>query len=280
MMRQEKITPTKFLDLSAALAYRLSGQAFDPRTVLDLILDGQPLPSDVQKILLQGIKVIQTGYGDMHRKMGPLAVIHPLRAAAILCRIAGVSDVTSKLYSPVNTGLLGLLSTLLHDTGEDLTEKEIGPDRVQATLAEIRTLNKMLIPDMQRMLADRIHLLTIQSGQDYTDYLVNIMSNSQEMPDLIRTKLSDRIDNTLDVRVTTHNVAGQGTFGTIFDLLFLPTFKGLEAPNNYVPLAPSESTQILANLFKNVEFVSLLRTEGCHVDSTSEKLRDGLLRKP
>ena len=260
----EAITPDGFLELSADIAYRLSGQAVNPRTLLDLVLDGRIAPCP-ENILIQALQVILTGYGDKHRKMGPLAVIHPIRAAVILSRVSG------------NPSMLDLLTTFLHDRDEDLTEEEIGADRWQAMCEAIENLNRLLDEGSAAALAARLRLLTIQPGQTYNDYLVTIMAHSQEMPDLIRAKMADRTDNTLDIGVSRHGIKGQGAFGTIFDLMFLPNYPGLVAPPSYVPLTESESVQILANLFKNIEFVSLLRTEGCHVDSTSEKLRDGLL---
>jgi hypothetical protein len=269
MLQREIITPDMYLDLSAQIAYRLSGQAFDPRTVLDVILTDSAVGAEQERIFAQGIKVIHTGYGDMRRKMGPLSVIHPLRASALLRRIVGTLDDEPRL--------LTFLNLFMHDKGEDLTRAEIGDVRFDLMEAEMEVLNRMLTPEQRWLLAERHRLLTIQPGQEYTDYLVHILAEAQRMPDLILTKLADRLDNSLDIRVTRHGIPGQGAFGTVFDLLFLPTFRGQQSPTSYVPLVPAEVTQILANLFKNTEFLNLMRTEGCFVSHGADRLIDSIL---
>ena len=263
-MAPGSVTPAQYLSLSEAIAYRLSATTGDPRMLLNLILEGIEAPCD-PAILIQAIKVILIGYGSKRRKMGPLAVIHPLRAMALRAR------------APGSLTMLALILLALHDRDEDLTEVAIGTEQFHSMMEEMDKLNAMLTPEQRWLLGERVNLMTHKGEHTYNEYLAEIMSKSQLMPDLIEGKLTDRLDNTLDVGVSLHGVPGQGAFGTIFDVLFLPTYPGLKAPSNYIPLADNESRQILANLFKNAEFVNLLRTEGCFLEGTSRYLRDEVI---
>jgi hypothetical protein len=93
----------------------------------------------------------------------------------------------------------------------------------------------------------------------------------------LRVKLADRLDNTLDVGVSHHVIPGRGVFAWLFDALFLPNYSGPRVPFRHVPLTQDEGVQLLANLFKNAEFVSLLRTENCNVEGSTARLLDALL---
>lgn len=266
-MTRGPMTPETFLDLSAGLAYRLSGQFHQtlPKSLVNLILGEAEYRSD-RRILEQAIRVIRVGYGDNRRKMGPLAVIHPLRVAAVLTRVTG---------TPTQADLL---NALLHDVLEDLTEESIGADRFEQMQRELRILAGLLTESERDGLDPRMQALTHTGEHSYNEYLANIMALAAEKPDLIRAKLADRLDNTLDVGVDLHGVKGQGAFGSIFDLLFLgDQYPGIKADESYVPLTNSETRQILANLFKNTEFVNVLRTEGCNLDSGATTLRDEVI---
>lgn len=266
MSPEHAVTPSKFLELSADISYRLSGRAFDPRMVLDLILEDAVACPCSETILTKAIAVAVAGYGDNRRKMGPLAVLHPIRVAAVLSRVTR------------DPSVLDLLGALLHDRDEDLTLDQIGQERWDRMQIEMADLGRMLDPNHCWFLGERLGLLTLREGQEYCQYLANIMHQAGRMPDLIRVKLADRLDNTLDVGVSHHGIPTMGVFGTIFDLLFLPEFQGVQAPASYVPITEEEGTQMLANLFKNAAFLSLLRSELCPMAGTTSRLHDALIR--
>lgn len=266
MNSDHAITPSKFLEISADISYRLSGRAFDPRMVLDLILEDAVACPCSETLLTKAIAVAVAGYGDNRRKMGPLAVLHPIRVAAILSRVTR------------DPSVLDLLGAILHDRDEDLTKDQIGEERWARMQTEMADLGRMLDPNHCWFLGERLDLLTLRDGQEYCQYLANIMCQAGRMPDLIRVKLADRLDNTLDVGVSHHGIPTMGVFGTIFDLLFLPEFRGVQAPASYVPVTEEEGTQMLANLFKNAEFLSLLRSERCQMCGTTLRLYDVLVR--
>ena len=165
-----------------------------------------------------------------------------------------------------------LLATLLHDRDEDLTEEIIGTKQFGSMQVEMHQLQSLLTPDERWFLGERLALLTHRPEHTYNEYLARLMEQSQQMPDLLRAKLADRLDNTLDVGVNLHGLPDHGAYGNVFDLMFLPGYPGLKAPESYVPLSAAEIRQILANLFKNAEFVNLLRTEGCFMAGTTKFL--------
>jgi len=261
-----EMSPERFLEMSADISYRLSGRAFDPRTLLDLILEDAVACPCSESILIHAIAVVVAGYGDSRRRMGPLAAIHPLRVAAILSRVT--RDPT----------VMDLLAALLHDRDEDLTRDEIGEERWTEMQAKMSALVQNLDERHCWYLGERLDILTLREGQDYCQYLANLMGHAGRMPDLIRVKLADRLDNTLDVGVSHHGIPSMGVFGTVFDLLFLPDFQGIPAPDSYVPITEEEGVQMLANLFKNSAFLSLLRSEHCQMEGTTRRLYNTLVR--
>src|SRR5512138_1787967 len=50
-------------------------------------------------------------------------------------------------------------------------------------------------------LGERIALLWRQTSQSYYDYLGVVLSKVRTMPDLLRCKLADRLDNTMDIAI-------------------------------------------------------------------------------
>jgi (p)ppGpp synthase/HD superfamily hydrolase len=67
--------------------------------------------------LLNALAYLNHAYKDQHRRMGPLSVLHPLRATAIL----------SRTVEKVN--MLDLLTELLHDKHEDIKASNYPEDK-------------------------------------------------------------------------------------------------------------------------------------------------------
>jgi hypothetical protein len=262
---REVVNPALFLEMSADISYRLSGTAFDPRALLDIIFLGVDHSPCDEALLVRAISVLRMGYGDRRRKLGPLAVVHPIRTTALLARIT---------HDPSTLDLIG---ALLHDKDEDLLRPALGDDRWGAMTKEFGVLDGMLDEAHRWYLGERMALLTRTPDMSYCSYLVRLLGQSGQMPDLLRVKLADRLDNTLDVGTNLHGIPGQGVFGVIFDILFLPCYTGLHVPSRYVPLIEAEGVQILANLFKNAMFVSLLRSEKCSLVGSTSRLCCSLL---
>ena len=75
---------TDFLRLSAALHMQLSAE-----NILQLITNHAPLeqPGD-REVLLQVFEYLSDAYGMRKRLVGPPAILHPLRATALLNMVA------------------------------------------------------------------------------------------------------------------------------------------------------------------------------------------------
>ncbi len=83
---------TEFFKLSSALNYNLSAASLNRYTVLMYIIGHKRLMADEtsdreQKgILMEALGYLFSAYSEKRRRLGPMAVLHPLRSAAIFTR--------------------------------------------------------------------------------------------------------------------------------------------------------------------------------------------------
>jgi hypothetical protein len=246
------------LTLSATINWHLSARKIDLRTLLRVILG--PAKVADQAPLLEALNYLQQAYGDRRRKNGPAAVLHCLRVAAMLARV---------MPAPTTLDLLG---AFLHDKEEDLTREELGDaewDRLQAEFAHV--LDK-IDSNHRWFLGERIALLRRQSTQNYYDYLGVVLSKVRTMPDLLRCKLADRLDNTMDIAVQRTPTEHDDFFELAFGMLFLPGYR--PAPNVDAVVPDVEACVLLVSqLFKNVVLMSMLREQRLdRLDETTNRL--------
>jgi hypothetical protein len=246
------------LTLSATINWHLSARKIDLRTLLRVILG--PAKVADQAPLLEALNYLQQAYGDRRRKNGPAAVLHCLRVAAMLARV---------MPAPTTLDLLG---AFLHDKEEDLTREELGDaewDRLQAEFAHV--LEK-IDSNHRWFLGERIALLRRQSTQNYYDYLGVVLSKVRTMPDLLRCKLADRLDNTMDIAVQRTPTEHDDFFELAFGMLFLPGYR--PAPNVDAVVPDVEACVLLVSqLFKNVVLMSMLREQRLdRLDETTTRL--------
>src|SRR5512136_680775 len=112
--RVHSLTVEGFLRLSADINLQLQARHLSRRALLRLVLGRAEVPHEAP--LLEAITYLRDGYGDRRRKNGPLAILHPLRTAALL---------SHTMEAPT---ILDLLSALLHDNEEDLRAEDVGAD--------------------------------------------------------------------------------------------------------------------------------------------------------
>lgn len=256
--RQAAITVEGHLTLSATINWHLSARKVDLRALLHVILG--PAKVVDQEPLIEALNYLHQAYGDRRRKNGPRAVLHCLRIAAMLART---------IPAPTTLDLLG---ALMHDKEEDLTREELGQpewDRLQAEFA--RVLAK-IDSNHRWFLGERIGLLWRQSSQSYYEYLGVVLSRVRTMPDLLRCKLADRLDNTLDIAVQRTGTEAKAFFELLFSMLFLPGFQPLLDERMMVPDVEA-CVLLLSQLFKNVVLMSMLRQQRLdRLDETTERL--------
>ncbi len=106
---QTLITTHDFFSLSSFMNYQISGTPVNWRAV-SMLMSSENLQPEAEEQVLPTLIYLGEAYGQQKRRLGPFAVLHPIRAAALLTR---ASDAPS---------ILDLLTTLLHDKNEDITE--------------------------------------------------------------------------------------------------------------------------------------------------------------
>jgi hypothetical protein len=166
------------------------------------------------------------------------------------------------------------MTCLLHDHFEDFE-----PSRIKAS-SRIK-LDQMFqsflreIPKSHQMrLMEHLQWLTKEPTETYNHYIGRLLDQALHAPEVVRVKLADRLDNTLDMRIDLHDpLQGVDFFEIIFQALFTNTCKG------YRPERPHQTTLILNGaerlyqLFKNIVLMSLIRQrEAAAMDSISQGL--------
>ena len=238
-----------FLRLSAVLNYQLSADALGSGNIVALLLEEKRLPAQERDTLLATLKYLGRAYGRRRRRLGPLAILHPIRATALLTRVHDRVD------------LLDLLAGLLHDKLEDISSEDFPPDLWRELEEEFHCLLKRVEPTDEWFLMERLELLKKQEhGQSYCQYIGKMLGEEKQMSDLIRVKLADRLDNTLDMRVDIHDpLEGVDFFSHIFQLLFVSAYAGYKPVLDHPPRSPINGARRLYELFKNTVLLSLIR---------------------
>jgi len=255
----------EFLRLSAVLNYQLAAEEIGRENILNIILNYHRIPEQHRKILLEILAYLQAAYGVKKRRLGPAAVLHPIRAAAILARAAD---------SPC---LLDLLTVLLHDKLEDLTEKSMGELDFQRLDPICQASLDKLGPDDSALLADRLQSLTRpDNGETYNHYVGRMLTDSPHSLEVVRAKLADRLDNTLDMRIDIQDpLEGANFFQELFQSLFLKNYAGYHTYLDHPHRSPLNGVKRLYQLFKNTVLMSLIRQTKVGLD---DKIASGLFK--
>jgi len=213
------------------------------------ITGNKPLPHRHKQILLEVLGYLDVAYGRKRRRLGPMAVLHPLRAAALL---SAASD---------ELRLLDLLSVLLHDKYEDILPDDHQPEEWTDLEERFQHLLRRIDPTDKWYLMERLELLTRHGGKEtYYAYIGRLLDHSTATPELVRVKLADRLDNTLDMRIDFQDPLDDvDFFGDLFQVLFVPTFPGYRPDITHPPPAPLNGARRLYDLFKTAITLSLVR---------------------
>jgi hypothetical protein len=260
---RELVTVEHFMNLSAEINYHLSAEVPNEGALLALVT-GTAVVHD-EDALRQSVRIVRLGYGKTRRKIGPMAVLHPLRTAALLARCMP------------NPESLDLLGALLHDKDEDLPMDRIPEENRDEFSERFNILLDKIGNEQQWYLGERLALLTREPGLSYHDYLIRLLDQAERMPDLLHVKLADRLDNTLDHHIHRPGVLRYNFYRNLFDLFFVPVYRGVRIKQYHFLPEPREGSLLLAQLFKNALFLSLLRvTKRCELDETTSHLFDAI----
>ncbi len=245
----------EFFQLSAVLHYNLSAAALNRSNVVAYILAGKRLDAAEEgdrarrALLMEALGYLYRAYSHKRRRLGPMAVLHPLRACALMARAQETPRVES------------LLAVLFHDIQEDVKPVDFEPREWRELEETLYEMLDRLPPGDEAGLVRRLQGLTRIAGEPYTAYIGRLLENAAGgCPDLVEVKLADRLDNTLDMRIDLEDpLAGIDCFQHLFELLFVPHYPGYRPRSEHAPATVMNGARRLHQLFKNAVLLSLIR---------------------
>ncbi len=249
---------TEFIKLSSALNYNLSAASVNRYNVLMFIIGGRQLVEDETRdreqkaVLMEALAYLFDAYRDRRRRLGPMAVLHPLRAAAILARSMTQLDV------------IDLLSVLFHDVLEDIETIHFSPASWKGLESRMYDLFERLEPEDEWRLNERLQALTRFASESYYQYIGRLLDRGRAIPRLVQIKMADRLDNTLDLRIElTDPLEGVDFFEGLFNILFVSEPTDLEMLSAPRSTALINDSRRLYQLFKNAVLLSMMRQRQC-----------------
>jgi hypothetical protein len=258
---------TDFLKLSATLNLQLSSEEIGWENILQIITNRHlSAHSDEHRIIRDVLAYLDHAYGPRRRRIGPRAILHPLRATALLTQAIG------------HPQLLDMLTELLHDKNEDLTPETIGQAHFEQVESEFRSLLREIDPTDKWYLMERLDFLTLRKDESYPRYINRLLDRASKTAELVRVKLADRLDNTLDLRITLEDpLEGVNFFQIIFQVLFPPSGTGYHPLSDHPLPSPLNGAKRLYQLFKNAILLSTIREKNVARDDTATVILFGAL---
>ncbi len=245
---------TEFFKLSSALNYNLSAASLNRYTVLMYIIGNKRLGANEKSdreqkgILMEALGYLFSAYSQKRRRLGPMAVLHPLRSAAIFTRF--LDDLS----------LVNLLTLLFHDILEDVNPGQFDVQEWKTMEDQLYSLMQRMDPADEAKLMRNLLCLTRVERESYYQYIGRLLDNAQNSPELVAVKLADRLDNTLDMRIDLEDaLAGIDFFETIFQILFVTNYPGYQPRMEHAPTTAINGARRLYQLFKNAVLLSLIR---------------------
>ncbi|MCP3952369.1 MAG: hypothetical protein GY697_09170 [Desulfobacterales bacterium] len=245
---------TEFLRLSSALNYNLSAASMNRYNILRFILGGKTLHNDRQKdkehkaIVMDALNYLFAAYSHKRRRLGPMAVLHPLRASAVYAK------------TPRHINIVDILSTLFHDILEDIRPQDFESHEWEKLEGLLYDVMGKLDQDDEWRLMERLQALTRFESETYYQYIGRLLDRARNIPELVQIKLADRLDNTLDMRIDIQDpIEGIDFFEKLFQILFVENFKGFATDIDHPPNAALNGAKRLYQLFKNAVLLSMIR---------------------
>jgi hypothetical protein len=199
-------------------------------------------------ILMEALGYLFSAYSQKRRRLGPMAVLHPLRSAAIFTRFLD------------NHSLVNLLTLLFHDILEDVKPGQFEIQKWKAMEGQLYSLLQRLDPQDESILMGNLLFLTRVERESYYQYIGRLLDNAQSSPEVVAVKLADRLDNTLDMRIDLEDALTRiDFFETIFQILFVGNYLGYQARLEHAPTTAINGARRLYQLFKNAVLLSLIR---------------------
>ncbi|MFH2218124.1 MAG: hypothetical protein ABII68_00500 [Pseudomonadota bacterium] len=245
---------TEFFRLSSALNYNLSAASLNRYNVLMFIIGGKRLHDDEnidrdhKGVLMEALNYLFRAYSQKRRRLGPMAVLHPLRATALLARTLDKLNLNE------------LLTALFHDILEDINPTDFKVQKWKDMEEQLDAILNRLDSEDEGELEDRLLCLTRLKEESYYHYIGRMLECSNYSPDILHVKLADRLDNTLDMRMDLQDpLEGIDFYQNIFQLLYVSSYHGYEPETTHPPPTPLNGARRLYQLFKNAVLLSLIR---------------------
>jgi len=245
---------TEFFKLSSALNYNLSAASLNRYNVLMYIIGDKRLDGDEKKdreqksILMEALGYLFNVYSQKRRRLGPMAVLHPLRAAALFTR------------SLDSVNMVDLLTLLFHDVLEDIKPADYNIQEWKSMESQLYRLLERMENEDESRLETRLMSLTRVENESYYQYIGRLLDNTQNFPEIVQVKLADRLDNTLDMRIDLEDpLARIDFFETVFQIMFVNNYPGYKPKMEHAPATAMNGARRLYQLFKNAVLLSLIR---------------------
>jgi hypothetical protein len=258
---------TEFFQLSSALNYNLSAASLNRYNVLMYITESKRLDDDDKNdrekkgIVMEALGYLFSAYRQKRRRLGPMAVLHPLRAAALFSRIRPSLD------------LVELITVLFHDILEDIKPGQFDVQGWKTMEEQLYGLFDRLAPEAESRLTENMLSLTRLDNESYYQYIARLLENAPKAPEIVEVKLADRLDNTLDLRIDLEDpLARIDFFETIFQIMFVDNYKGYKPKMEHSPATAINGAKRLYQLFKNAVLLSLIRLYAPDTGQRSQKL--------
>ena len=116
-----------------------------------------------------------------------------------------------------------------------------------------------ILRDEEALIAN-LECLTRVDGESYYQYIGRLLACACDRHEVVRTKLADRLDNTLDMRIEIQDpLEGVDFFKSVFQLMFVGNYGGYREPDHHGPATTLNASRRLYQLFKNSVLLTLLR---------------------
>ena len=244
----------EFLKLSSVLNYNLSAASLNRYNVMMFIIGGKTLDRSASKdkhkksLLMDALRYLFSAYHQKRRHLGPMAVLHPLRATALFAR------------NQERLNLVGLLSILFHDIMEDISTHDFETHEWMDMESRLYSLLERMGDEEEAKLLENIVSLTRVKTESYYQYIGRMLDSAVHSPLLVQVKLADRLDNTLDMRIDLADpLAGVDFFQNIFQLMFVNNYSGYTPDSDHPPTSSLNVARRLYQLFKNTVLLSMIR---------------------
>ncbi|KAA3596074.1 MAG: HD domain-containing protein [Calditrichaeota bacterium] len=243
-----------FIRISEKFSYQYYAKEVDWRNVTEIVLNNQELSVSDRNLVKQNIIFVSGMYDAKERKLGPLAIFHPLRVASLVSKIIPFEKKHNVLVA------------LLHDIFEDIKPKNEDVENFEwvTKYPDFQKILDYLTKDEKWYLFERLKWLTKRERENYIQYISRLLESSESKfdkdgtPQVLAIKLADRLDNTFDLGINLKDpLDSTNLFEEIIKILY--GFSQSKKVRGLTPKTSFNNAECLYQLSKNIILLSLVR---------------------